>query len=322
MHHFSDSNPSVWIGILNNKKGKQIWLRCKMSERVVLNEMGDKILHENEKLLDLSVGLVKGCSDIERIMHSHSNLEISVVISGRGRYRIDDKIYPFIEGDVFVLNNIERHGIVLDEDQQVENLVVHFAPKFIWQNNNHFDYHYLKMFYQREKNFSHKLNHSMKETCMIRELLLSMKNEFIEKDSGYRLMTKVKLMNILVLMLRYYGYNDSEIKHSEDLEVISKITEYIDGHLEEKITLDDLANLVHLNASYLSSFFKKYNGLSPVEYIIKKRISKACELLISSNKKIIEIAYLSGFSNLTNFNKMFKRTTGLTPSKYKMKKRR
>jgi len=72
MHHFSDSNPSVWIGILNNKKGKQIWLRCKMSERVVLNEMGDKILHENEKLLDLSVGLVKGCSDIERIMHSHS----------------------------------------------------------------------------------------------------------------------------------------------------------------------------------------------------------------------------------------------------------
>jgi len=73
-----------------------------------------------------------------------------------------------------------------------------------------------------------------------------------------------------------------------------------------------------MNPTYFSTFFKKYNGLSPIDYIIRKRITRAIEFLRATDKTILEISGICGFNNSANFNKMFKKITGTTPSSYRV----
>ena len=63
--------------------------------------------------------------------------------------------------------------------------------------------------------------------------------------------------------------------------------------------------------------FKEYVGLSAIEYITHFRIEKACKELAGTNKSVMEIAFECGFSNLSNFNRQFRRIAGCSPTKYR-----
>jgi AraC-like DNA-binding protein len=132
-------------------------------------------------------------------------------------------------------------------------------------------------------------------------------------------MIKVKLLNLLVLLLRHYGYvkTDEINEHVQELKIINQVTDYIDHNFENEIKLKELANIAHMHPTYFSSFFKKYNGLSPVDYIIRKRISHSMDYLRATDKTVIEIAGLCGFNNSSNYNKMFKKISNMTPSEFR-----
>jgi len=74
-----------------------------------------------------------------------------------------------------------------------------------------------------------------------------------------------------------------------------------------------------MSQSYFSALFKKYNGITPIDYIIQKRVQLSIEYIKSTDKSMTEIATICGFNNSTNFIKCFKKTTGRTPSDYRKK---
>ena len=92
---------------------------------------------------------------------------------------------------------------------------------------------------------------------------------------------------------------------------------YINDNLEEDLSLESIARLVHLNPAYLSRLFKKEMGVSMSEYIIQARIAKAKEMLRSPDVKISSIAASVGYTHFSHFAKMFKRIVGLTPHEYR-----
>ena len=96
---------------------------------------------------------------------------------------------------------------------------------------------------------------------------------------------------------------------------------YINQHLSEQITLEKLAEIANMNKTYYSTFFKKLNKVTVWDYIISARIELAINYLMNSQvpKSIIEIAEACGFYNISNFNRIFKKITGKTPSEYKKK---
>ena len=97
----------------------------------------------------------------------------------------------------------------------------------------------------------------------------------------------------------------------------TKLLAYIEKNLFRRLTLTELAEEFHLNATYLSNLFAKRMGLPLIAYCNRRRIRLAIDLIWSTDYSISEIADKVGIGDVTNFSKMFKRTTGLYPSEYR-----
>lgn len=95
------------------------------------------------------------------------------------------------------------------------------------------------------------------------------------------------------------------------------VIDYADAYYSGEISLKNLANVFYLNEKYLGRLFKKNTGLSFSEYINKKRLEKAAEMLIGTDRPIIEIALDCGFNNVTYFYRLFKRKYDLSPAFYR-----
>ncbi len=98
---------------------------------------------------------------------------------------------------------------------------------------------------------------------------------------------------------------------------ITLCIDYIYSHINSRITIEELAEYVNLSPSYLSRLFKKELGVSVSEYIIKRKVEKAQNLLRYSDSSIIDIANYLSFSSQSHFIQVFKNTVGLTPKKYR-----
>jgi AraC family transcriptional regulator of adaptative response / methylphosphotriester-DNA alkyltransferase methyltransferase len=104
-----------------------------------------------------------------------------------------------------------------------------------------------------------------------------------------------------------------------DDEWITLVTEYIDNHYMETLTLEILAEICHGSPFHLHRTFKKVTKMTPVEWIQQKRIDKAMDQLISSHKAIAEVGLSVGMLNTPYFITLFKKKTGHTPAQYRQK---
>lgn len=105
-------------------------------------------------------------------------------------------------------------------------------------------------------------------------------------------------------------------RESKEKGIISKIMDFISDNYMRKLSLEEIANEVHINKFYLSRLFKEKTGENIIDYINKKRIEKAKLYFKEGSKKIYEIADLIGLSDTAYFSKIFKKYTGYAPSEY------
>jgi two-component system, response regulator YesN len=110
---------------------------------------------------------------------------------------------------------------------------------------------------------------------------------------------------------------DASNKMDSTKDTIRKAISYIDEHLNEEFTLKDIAARVHLNPSYFSVLFKEQVNLNFSEYVTRRRIQRAKELVISTTLPINEIAEEVGYKTAKYFIKIFKEIEGMTPSAYR-----
>jgi AraC-like DNA-binding protein len=98
---------------------------------------------------------------------------------------------------------------------------------------------------------------------------------------------------------------------------LGKIIEHIESHSDEEYSLGDAARFANLTPSSFARFFRKTTGKTFVDFRNGCRIGKACQRLVESDQSILEIALASGFGNLANFNRQFRKSTGMTPRDYR-----
>lgn len=110
-----------------------------------------------------------------------------------------------------------------------------------------------------------------------------------------------------------------EKKQLKRLGAIDESVQFIAEHVEQPLTLEQLANNVSLSPFYFARLFKQETGFSPHEYIVRARVDKAKYLLISTSLPIKEIACRCGFGNECSFSTLFKKMSGCTPRGYRMR---
>lgn len=126
---------------------------------------------------------------------------------------------------------------------------------------------------------------------------------------------KAAVLKLLAYYIQRAGDSGAELIRDDRYLTI---TRYIQEHLREKMTVEELAALVHLNPNYFIRYFRKMTGSAPMEYVMNTRISKAREYMHRTEPvPIKEIAESCGFQSVHYFTRVFKQYTGYTPSKYR-----
>lgn len=118
------------------------------------------------------------------------------------------------------------------------------------------------------------------------------------------------------------GFYIKEKHDDESYELVISITEYIDYHYAQKISLDDLARMTCYNKTYLSNIFKKKTGITIFEYLRNVRMQHCLYELKHSDDTIVSIALNNGFANIQIFNRVFKEVYQMTPKQYREKNKK
>ena len=98
---------------------------------------------------------------------------------------------------------------------------------------------------------------------------------------------------------------------------LRQVTDYIENHLHEDLKLAELANLVGMSPQHFSRCFREETGLPPYRYVLKRRLTRAKDLLQQTNLSVGEIALAVGYDSPSHFGKLFRQAYGMTPNEYR-----
>ncbi|MBE5732399.1 MAG: AraC family transcriptional regulator [Clostridiales bacterium] len=253
-------------------------------------------------------------------IHYHSLIEISLILEGRGIYKINGKTHTINEGDVFFFRPNEAHCITDIEENGMKLLNIHISPYYLYTNfQNALNSNYVKILSSAFSLLSNKINDTLDQEIMneIKSLFLSIKNEMQTRSSDYLTVVINNISTILILFSRVYKDAIFSHKEKQSYKKILTAIDYIDNNFKQEVTLDLLCEKVNYSRCYFSSTFKKCMGMSLWDYLCIKRIECALNLIKTTDKNLLDIALECGFNNTVNFNKLFKKYTNLSPSAFR-----
>ena len=111
----------------------------------------------------------------------------------------------------------------------------------------------------------------------------------------------------------------AKVDVSSESRRVLKVKEYINTHINDELRLEQLANLVNMTPTAFSRFFKLRTGKTLSEYIVDIRLGHAARLLLDTNDSVSEICWNCGFNTLSNFNRLFRKRKGCSPTEFREK---
>jgi AraC-like DNA-binding protein len=262
--------------------------------------------------------LLNRSSNRKGYFHWHSCFEITCILSGQGRYFVNEEVYEVTDGDIILFNNVEPHGWEI-VSRQADLLVMVFSPEYIMNGFSVMDYDYLKPFINRGSNFKNKLDHNEPLTGELTALIHSIAAENEEKNTGYQLMIKATVLKILTLLIR----NSQDTSKSSALLQekkakmmrLSSVFDYINENYSDQISLTKASEIAYMSPNYFSAYFKKVTGKTFIDYVSELRINRADKLMETTDLSVLDIATRCGFHNMSNFYRIYKKIRKTSPGK-------
>lgn len=255
-----------------------------------------------------------------RAAHYHDSFEIYFSLTEGYRYVVNDKVYPFESGDLYVFNKFDIHHNFFSSDVSREIYVVHFNPQFIRDLSTP-QANLFQCFSRRGPDFSHRVHTTPKETRSLIELFQKAIHYYQSNGYGYETYQKIILTEILLMMNIIYQSPEMDQagltggKRELHPDKVGPIIDYINAHISEELSLDHLAKTFYLNKDYLGNIFKNTTGYTIKEYIISKRIMLAKQYLLE-NEPVSWVMEKVGFNDYSHFINTFKKQVGVTPKQY------
>src|SRR5436189_5168788 len=124
----------------------------------------------------------------------------------------------------------------------------------------------------------------------------------------------------MIKMLSAAEFENASWRNRAEPVAIWKARKFIEEHSHEELSLTTVAKAVNMNPNHFSENFKQVTGINFVEYVARIRFTTACDLLQNPTLRVSEIAFAVGFQSLSQFNRVFKRFSGKSPTEYRVSK--
>ncbi len=211
--------------------------------------------------------------------------------------------------------------------RSIEIYPAHHAHKMRWQGDSEFIHLYLDPTFMQQaisestKGRPIELLPQLKiSDPLIRSLSIALVSELKFNKEGSRLYAETAAAMLSVHLLQHYTAQKQVVKQYIDglsQANLQEVLDYIDSYLEQNLSLNELADLVHISPYYFARLFKQSMGVAPHQYVTKCRIKKARQLLAQGNLSILDITQQVGFQSQSHFTTLFRRFLGVTPTKYR-----
>ena len=254
-------------------------------------------------------------------LHWHKEYELDFVRSGSCVYHIGDSEIPLSEGSAILISGGRLHKVTSDNDAIV--ISVMFDPGFIFGDHETAEGSMISLKYRAplsEASFKYLVyEKDDKDIQIINDIIQTA----LDKKYGYELITKGLLCRFWMQALL------SSTDISEDKNAVNSYfdeqrtklaCDYINKNYTKALTLDEIAESIPVSKSECCRCFKRVSGMTPFEYLMLERVTRAAYLLqhpdlFTGNMQ--ELASLCGFNDASYFNKIFRKITGMTPSVFK-----
>lgn len=252
--------------------------------------------------------------------HFHSEYEILYIINGSGTSFVADHIEQFQAGDLVLIGSNLPHFWRSNESflnsngkLKVKYMVIQFPNNFFKEQIiNYPEFHIIGELLERS---SRGIRFSPEVANKVSKKIIK-----INKKKGLdRILALLQLLQYLAHS-NDYKLLAGELYHDENhnftSDRLTKVMHYLNTNYQRKIELSKVAEIANLHPSAFCRFFKEKSGKSLSEFVNDMRISYACQLIIEGRMSVSQICFESGFNNLSNFNRTFKKYTSFTPTNY------
>jgi AraC-like DNA-binding protein len=280
-----------------------------------------KVLENNTASFDVRLEKVPF---FDNPWHYHPELELNLITKSKGARFVGDNIERFKEGDLVLLGSNLPHYWRNDESYYQDNsteiaeaIILRFRLDFLGKSLLSIpEMCEVKQLFQ---DAAHGIYFGPTTSDQIKPFLLKLLfAKGIEQVIYFLEIFKILVQadDSRVLSTIIFG----ELNPINDSDRMNHVLNHIHLHLQDNITLETVAKLSNMNVTAFCRYIKAKTNKTFIELLNDIRIAYACRLLVDSPSNISEICYNCGFNNLTHFNYVFKKITGLNPTTYRKSK--
>lgn len=256
----------------------------------------------------------------ERIWyHWHEELEILVVTRGCARMNIAGRSHDIREQDIVIVPSGALHSASRTPGQPFCFFALVFSPSLLDRSGSDDIYRkYIAPVFENRLQFpEHIVPHSAWQQELL-TLLYSIRDLFAEKAPGFELLVKARLLEIWhALAARSIPASSPKPGEDRAAHHIKPVLAYLQKNYRRQISLREVAEAVHMSEGHLCRLFRSVTGMTLTDYLNLYRISVSADLLIQNRYSISEVAGMTGFNNISYFNKIFRRYMHMTPTQFR-----
>ena len=252
--------------------------------------------------------------------HQTPRFMLYYFIHGSGNIKIEGKTYDINDGDIIILNPFEMFCCSVDANKYHERIVLHFTDDLL----NHFPKDCTMLyspFLNRNKGVSNHISSETVKKCGLDNIMQSLHLAVQNNNPTKEILVLCKIAELLSVLCEVSEKSNTQSTvHSTENTLINNVLEYLNLHFREEINIDTIAEEFNIDKSYLSHLFKDYVGTSVWNYVIFRRISYFNDI-VNKGVNIEQASRLAGFNNYSNFFRLYKKHTRITPTEYKKQKK-
>ncbi len=260
--------------------------------------------------------------DLTDQRHSHDFAELIIITRGGGEHWIDGTAYPVSAGDIFLIQDNTEHYFLERHDLEMYNIM--FDDNYLREHlrslrslSGFNAFFVFEPLCRRRHAFMSRLHLAPEVMLGMRNLLNNMFSELRSRRPGCDLMMLSRLLEIFVVIAREYSSNSNS--KAQTLFRLGEVISRMENNYQDNWTIARLSRIAAMAPSTFLPVFREATGSSPIEYLLRVRMSKAANQLLQSNSSISEVAANCGFKDSNYFSRQFRKFYNCSPREYRKK---